>query len=176
MSERKESITVKEIVIKWLKEHKYDGLYCEDCACDMYDICLLDCDFSRCQPGVWHKPPTPDGENLHWIGPKKSIPPIPIALKSKICKACGKMKPFEEFPKHKECRDGRQGTCHQCKREQYKLHFAKTLRDEQKAKNKTPTHPHACDKCEKRFRTLYGLQEHKRIKHGAPDAKLKERI
>jgi len=30
--------TVKEIVKDWLKSHNYDGLWCEDCGCELTDL------------------------------------------------------------------------------------------------------------------------------------------
>jgi len=43
--------TVKEIVIKHLKEHGYDGLHCYFCACELEH--LMDCDLycGDCEPG-----------------------------------------------------------------------------------------------------------------------------
>ena len=35
----------------------------------------------------------------------------------KTCVKCGQTKPLDSFPKHKECRDGRRGTCKECRRE-----------------------------------------------------------
>ena len=31
-------MNVREIVINWLQEHGYDGLYCEDCGCGVDDL------------------------------------------------------------------------------------------------------------------------------------------
>lgn len=44
---------VKEVVIDYLKEKKYDGLFNSDgdCACEISDLRPCDCDFSECFPG-----------------------------------------------------------------------------------------------------------------------------
>ena len=38
----------------------------------------------------------------------------------KTCKQCGKTKQLEDFPKSKTCKDGRRGTCKECKKEYLK--------------------------------------------------------
>lgn len=47
-------MTVKEIVIKYLKEKGFDGLYTEDCGCSIDD--LMPCDgfgcIGECEAGV----------------------------------------------------------------------------------------------------------------------------
>lgn len=74
-------ITVKEIVKRYLTEHKYDGLYrvsvcdCCDCCCKIDDLLLCGECLGDCEPGYFvdHDCEYPDHE-FH-IGPKKSNPP-----------------------------------------------------------------------------------------------------
>ena len=45
-------MTVKEIVIEYLNEHGYDGLFCEgQCSCRKDDLIACDGNFSECEPG-----------------------------------------------------------------------------------------------------------------------------
>lgn len=85
-------MNVKEIVIKYLNEHKYDGLYSEDCGCTIEN--LFPCGgygmFETCQAGV--KDLT-KGEG--WIGPREEIPLYKICAKYK-CK--GGLKNCPEDP------------------------------------------------------------------------------
>jgi len=48
-------MNVKEILIEWLKEHGYDGLYDSgnDCACQLSDLCPCDCGPWMCKAGVF---------------------------------------------------------------------------------------------------------------------------
>lgn len=87
----------------------------------------------------------------------------------KICKHCHDLKPLSEFPKQPGCKDGTQGTCKKCKSAQ-----AKELREKRAAAEpRAPveiadinlTHPHKCDKCGERFKTLNYLYEHKKERH-----------
>ena len=43
--------TVKEIVRSYLTENGYDGLYCEDCGCEIKDLCPFDEPCLNCQAG-----------------------------------------------------------------------------------------------------------------------------
>ena len=68
-------MNLKEIAIKYLKENGYDGLWCENCACELSD--LMPCDdwiSADCQAGyktVYDKE-CPCGEGCDWhIGLKK---------------------------------------------------------------------------------------------------------
>lgn len=46
----------KYIVAKWLKDHGYDGLYCELCQCAIDGV--ISCDgcneYKKCKAGVWN--------------------------------------------------------------------------------------------------------------------------
>lgn len=45
-------LTVEEIIIKYLKENKYDGLvYPGECGCLIEDLCPCGTDFLECVPG-----------------------------------------------------------------------------------------------------------------------------
>ena len=68
-------MTATEILVDWLKEHGYDGLYNVDidCACRLSDLCPCDNPL-ECKAGVFHE--TTDNEKmddgLYWaIGPKE---------------------------------------------------------------------------------------------------------
>jgi hypothetical protein len=58
-------MTIKEIVESWLKEHKYDGLWNEDCGCQIGDLMPCDEPYVDCQAGVYGKIPE-ETEGLHW--------------------------------------------------------------------------------------------------------------
>jgi hypothetical protein len=51
-------MTVKDIIVEWLKAHGYDGLYSEggECACEMADLCPCDDAGFSCEPGYKRKP------------------------------------------------------------------------------------------------------------------------
>lgn len=64
-------MTVKEIVAAWLKENGYDGLYSDDCGCNITHFMPCCGDFSECQAGVFvNLSDRKDGFDF-WIGPKK---------------------------------------------------------------------------------------------------------
>jgi hypothetical protein len=43
--------TVKEIIVKYLKENGYDGLCYTDCGCDIDDLAPCDCINDDCEAG-----------------------------------------------------------------------------------------------------------------------------
>ena len=47
-------MTVKEIVIEYLKANGYDGLCGEECGCAIDDLVPCDSDPSDCKPGYIH--------------------------------------------------------------------------------------------------------------------------
>lgn len=61
-------MNVKEIVVIWLKRHKFDGLYSEDCGCSIDDLFLCGGQgmFENCKPGV-----KTDKNNPDFIGPRE---------------------------------------------------------------------------------------------------------
>ena len=65
---------LKEIVAEWLKEHGYDGLYCEtSCGCKIDDLMPCDEPGTDCQPGYIVPCPGPerceaDGDCEYHIG------------------------------------------------------------------------------------------------------------
>jgi len=48
---RRPRMNVKEIIIEYLKDNGYDGLYCDDCGCIIDDLIPCDNDCSHCVPG-----------------------------------------------------------------------------------------------------------------------------
>ena len=42
---------VRNIIKDWLKEHGYDGLFNDECGCDLNDLMPCDRDCGECQPG-----------------------------------------------------------------------------------------------------------------------------
>lgn len=51
-------ITVKRIVVKYLKKHDFDGLCGVNCGCELDDLCPCDWDnsFADCMPAYKVKP------------------------------------------------------------------------------------------------------------------------
>ena len=66
--------TVKEIVIEYLENNGYDGLYADDCGCPIDDLFLYECG-TDCQPGYKTACDpdtcTLDGDCDFHIGPEK---------------------------------------------------------------------------------------------------------
>jgi hypothetical protein len=63
-------MTVKEIVLQYLKDNGYDGLYYEDqCGCMIYNLMPCGCDKDDCRPGHLIKEETPCFDFV--IGEKK---------------------------------------------------------------------------------------------------------
>jgi len=46
-----DTLTVREILTDWLKEHGYDGLYCDECGCEIDDLAPCDESCVACRPG-----------------------------------------------------------------------------------------------------------------------------
>ncbi len=67
-------MTVKEIVAGWLKEHGYDGLYCDECGCIIDDLMpcgglgMTNWDVSQCEPGYRFPCPPGCGEHDWHVG------------------------------------------------------------------------------------------------------------
>jgi hypothetical protein len=59
---------VRDVISAWLIEHGYDGLYNDDCGCNLDDLLPCDRDCGGCQPG--HKYPG-DDEYDWYIRPEK---------------------------------------------------------------------------------------------------------
>ena len=51
-------MTVKEIIINYLKKNGYDGLCGDSCGCGLNDFQPCDEDFGNCEPAYFH--PNPD--------------------------------------------------------------------------------------------------------------------
>jgi len=67
--------TVQNIVVAWLREHEYDGLYCaiphSSCACQLENIMPCSCYMVVCRPGYYQPCPPECGEHDWHIGPEK---------------------------------------------------------------------------------------------------------
>ena len=68
-------MNVKEILIKYLKNHGYDGLFSEygDCGCDIEDLIPCDEACHNCEAGykTWSNNSEYDVKKFWLIGPKK---------------------------------------------------------------------------------------------------------
>ena len=66
-------VDVKEIVKEYLIKNKFDGLWSDECACEISD--LIPCEdswgFSKCKPGYKFPCPESCGEHDFHIGEKK---------------------------------------------------------------------------------------------------------
>lgn len=76
---------VRDIVKTWLKKHGFDGLYCDECGCELDDLmpCFSDGALS-CHPGyktVGCDPDCGQGCKFH-IGPKKTISPASVPARA----------------------------------------------------------------------------------------------
>ena len=63
---KKPEMDVRQIVIKYLKENGFDGLYAEGCGCEISDLMPCDMPCEDCKPGYKS---SCDPET--WIGPKQ---------------------------------------------------------------------------------------------------------
>jgi hypothetical protein len=66
------AVTVNDIVVKYLTDNGYDGLYNDDCGCVITDLCPCFELSPDCHAG--HKIPCPDGscgEHDFHIGPRQ---------------------------------------------------------------------------------------------------------
>ena len=62
---------VKEIIVNYLKDNGFDGLYTEDCGCTAEDLAPCDSTCMDCIPGIKIDPPPEEYEGVGvWIGPK----------------------------------------------------------------------------------------------------------
>jgi len=65
--------SVKDILISFLREHGYDGLYNSDgeCACLIDDLCPCGANFEHCKPGYKMKDPSGECEFLIGTEPER---------------------------------------------------------------------------------------------------------
>jgi len=73
----------------------------------------------------------------------------------KACHKCGQVKPLEEYPKNKTCRDGHTGTCRVCTVDRLHANYK-----EKHPPAPVSDKPYRCDKCGKRFITKFVIDEH----------------
>lgn len=66
-------MTVKEVLIEYLKKHGYDGLYCDECACLFDDLapCCPENWITKCEPGYKQPCPPECSEHPFHVGAKK---------------------------------------------------------------------------------------------------------
>ena len=60
-------MTVKEIVLQYLKDNGYDGLYYDECGCSLDNLMPCGCEKDECKPGHLIK----ETESYFIIGEKK---------------------------------------------------------------------------------------------------------
>jgi len=71
------AIDVRRIVIDYLVENNYDGLYYpNECACLLGDLVPCESDFSECKPGYKTKCDCPEGCDFH-ISKSRPTPAAP---------------------------------------------------------------------------------------------------
>lgn len=67
----RKSMTVKEIVIKYLKANGFDGLFTDDCGCTWDDLMPCGSDPMDCEPGYKIPCPKECGNHEWHIRPKQ---------------------------------------------------------------------------------------------------------
>lgn len=90
-------MTVREILVEWLKKHGYDGLYFQgvdfiECGCHVDDLILCDSYCCNCIPGV-----KTDRHAPELISPRKEKKP------EEICRELGCSGKDERCPGNKFC-------------------------------------------------------------------------
>ncbi|GAH92514.1 unnamed protein product [marine sediment metagenome] len=67
-------IGVIQIIDKYLRKNGFDGLYNDECGCELDDLAPCESMPNECKPG--YKTKTPDGDEEEWIitPQKPSIP------------------------------------------------------------------------------------------------------
>lgn len=73
-------MSAKDIIIKYLRENNYDGLWSDwqECGCEISDLVPCESDFSDCLPGVKHPCKGDDcewgceGEDAWHMGPRET--------------------------------------------------------------------------------------------------------
>lgn len=85
-------MNVKEILVRWLKSHGYDGLYTDECGCSLNELILCTEDPSQCKPGV-----KKDQHRMGYIGPREE--PDPVA----ICKNLECKGGLKDCPGNQQC-------------------------------------------------------------------------
>lgn len=112
-------------------------------------------------------------------GGKASPPPVaprkakPVARQAstgveKECKVCHVIKPMTEFEPHKMCRDGRIGTCRECRREKKQPRTGDPIPaeiDKVAASTAVISGKHRCEECHCTFMGPAQLREHIRERH-----------
>ena len=65
-------MTTKEIIIKYLKDNGFDGLFCDECGCSIDDLGCCSDNCMDCMPGYKH--PDPTNEYIYIITDSKEVP------------------------------------------------------------------------------------------------------
>ena len=80
------------------------------------------------------------------------------AAGTKRCNKCQQIKPLDDYPKHKDCRDGHTGRCKACGSEKARIRYhAQTAH--------TGPLPFSCDVCHAKFSSRAALDDHGEAKH-----------
>lgn len=101
------------------------------------------------------------------LKPAKVVKSSPVGVK--VCNSCGKVKPLEGYPAHKECKDGHTGTCRDCtyaraKRHSKVDHIKPTKSIDSHGAPKPPL-PFRCESCRCNFLTQAQLDSHNNAHH-----------
>lgn len=150
-----------------------DGLQDEFCRTCKHGMCLIDLKAIRDRlngDGEQEKPTE-----------VKSVPRKPVVKTTrsitpkqapKVCKTCGDSKALEAFPKHKECKDGRQGTCKECKRKQdaqregrKKKPAADTAQNQIPPAERDSDGLYVCPKCRAELSNQTAFEGHYQLRH-----------
>jgi len=93
-------MTIKEIVISYLKEHGFEGLCSEDCGCDIDDLAPCESSMVECVPAMRVPCPGTDECEGGWTGPHHhyAVAPAPLLKpRPRIICMCGSTRFTDEM-------------------------------------------------------------------------------
>jgi len=89
---------------------------------------------------------------------KKAQKEKPPGAGAKTCKKCGEVKLVDDFPKHKDCKDGHTGRCKACGSAKARIRYHTETAH-------TGPLPFACDECHAKFSSRAALDGHVGDRH-----------